>query len=145
GRPRSPLRRREAYRQGGIRERACPWSERQWLRARASRSGSFSLLFTVPPRARGRCLRCAPVALDQVGPPWPSFFDRWFASPRSDLRMIPRPQHFGDRAPCPCHWSGIVRIFQETFIEALLLSAGGRAHYPGQEPYASVEDDHRPQ
>lgn len=57
--------------------------------------------------------------------------------------MIPRPQHFGDRAPFPCNWSGIVRIFQETLLEALLLTAGGRAHYPGEQPYASIEDDHR--
>src|SRR3954463_10187037 len=57
--------------------------------------------------------------------------------------MIPRPQHFGDRAPFPCHWSGIVRIFQETFVEALLLTAGGRAHYPGKQSHASVEDNHR--
>src|SRR5690348_11341783 len=64
-------------------------------------------------------------------------------SPCRDLRMIPRPQHFGDRAPFPCHWSCIMRIFQETLFEALLLSAGGRAHYPGEEPYASVEDHHR--
>src|SRR3954462_11045958 len=64
-------------------------------------------------------------------------------SPRRDLRMIPRPQHFGDRAPFPCHWSGIVRIFQEPLLEALLLTAGGRAHYPGEQPYASVEDRHR--
>src|SRR5207342_2887329 len=57
--------------------------------------------------------------------------------------MIPRPQHFGDRAPFPCNRPGIVRIFQETLLEALLLSAGGRAHYPGKQPHASVEDDHR--
>src|SRR4051794_18183292 len=56
--------------------------------------------------------------------------------------MIPRPQHFGDRAPFPCYRPGIVRIFQETLLEALLLSAGGRAHYPGEQPYASIEDDH---
>src|SRR5678815_943099 len=64
-------------------------------------------------------------------------------SPRRDPRMIPRPQHLGDRAPFPCHRPGIVRIFQETLLEALLLSAGGRAHYPGEEPYASIEDRHR--
>src|SRR4051812_4303090 len=58
--------------------------------------------------------------------------------------MIPRPQHFGDRAPFPCNRPGIVRIFQETLLEALLLSAGGRAHYPGKQPHASIEDDHRP-
>src|SRR5829696_7807043 len=57
--------------------------------------------------------------------------------------MIPRPQHFGDRAPFPCDWSGIMRILQETLLEALLLSAGGRAHYPGEQAHASVEDDHR--
>src|SRR6476469_5267493 len=56
--------------------------------------------------------------------------------------MIPRSQHFGDRAPFPCHRPGIVRIFQETLLEALLLSAGGRAHYPGKQPHASIEDDH---
>src|SRR5436190_23534773 len=57
--------------------------------------------------------------------------------------MIPRPQHFGDRAPFPCYRPGIMRIFQETLLEALLLSAGGRAHYPGKQPHASIEDDHR--
>src|SRR5690348_3710305 len=58
--------------------------------------------------------------------------------------MIPRPQHFGDRASFPFNGSGIVRIFQEPGFEALLLSAGGRAHYPGEQPYASIEDHHRP-
>src|SRR6059058_6678609 len=56
--------------------------------------------------------------------------------------MIPRPQHFGDRAPFPLTRSGIVRIFQETLLEALLLSAGGRAHYPGKQAHASIEDHH---
>src|SRR5205823_9970414 len=56
--------------------------------------------------------------------------------------MIPRPQHFGDRAPFPCYRPGIVRIFQETLLEALLLSAGGRAHYPGKQAHASIEDHH---
>src|SRR5437588_7977676 len=56
--------------------------------------------------------------------------------------MIPRPQHFGDRAPFPLNRSGIVRIFQETSLEALLLSAGGRAHYPGKQAHASIQDDH---
>src|SRR4029079_15056057 len=55
--------------------------------------------------------------------------------------MIPRPQHFGDRAPFPSHSSGIVRIFEKPRLEALLLTAGGRAHYPGEQPHASVEDD----
>src|SRR3954462_11487946 len=57
--------------------------------------------------------------------------------------MIPRPQHFGDRAPFPFNRSGIVRIFEKPLLEALLLSAGGRAHYPGKQPHASIEDDHR--
>src|SRR5205807_524180 len=64
-------------------------------------------------------------------------------SPCRDLRMIPRPQHFGDRAPFPNDRPGIVRIFEKPLIEALLLSAGGRAHYPGKQPHASIEDDHR--
>src|SRR3954464_8388585 len=57
--------------------------------------------------------------------------------------MIPRPQHFGDRAPFPYNRPGILRIFEKPLIEALFLSAGGRAHYPGEQPYASIEDDHR--
>src|SRR3954463_1844636 len=69
-------------------------------------------------------------------------FDRLGMSPCRDLRMIPRPQHLGDRAPFPCHWSGIVRIFEKPLVEALFLSAGGRAHYPGEQPYASIEDHH---
>src|SRR3982750_4733751 len=56
--------------------------------------------------------------------------------------MIPRSQHFGDRAPFPCNRPGIVRIFEKPLLEAFLLSAGGRAHYPGKQPHASVEDDH---
>src|SRR3954466_3935087 len=57
--------------------------------------------------------------------------------------MIPRSQHFGDRAPFPMNRPGIVRIFEKPLVEALFLSAGGRAHYPGEQPYASIEDDHR--
>src|SRR5690348_3718011 len=57
--------------------------------------------------------------------------------------MIPRPQHFGDRASFPFDGSGIVRIFEKPRFEALLLSAGGRAHYPGKQPHASIEDRHR--
>src|SRR4051794_38901418 len=57
--------------------------------------------------------------------------------------MIPRPQHFGDRAPFPNDRPGIVRIFEKPLIEALLLSAGGRAHYPGKQAPASIEDGHR--
>ena len=64
-------------------------------------------------------------------------------SPSRDLRMIPRPQHFGDRAPFPLNRPGIVRIFEKPLVEALFLSAGGRAHYPGKQPHASIEDDHR--
>src|SRR3982750_1251594 len=56
--------------------------------------------------------------------------------------MVPRSQHFGDRASFPVNWSGIMRIFEKPRFEAFLLSAGGRAHYPGEQPNASVEDDH---
>src|ERR1044072_9509086 len=63
-------------------------------------------------------------------------------TPCRDLRMIPRPKHFGVRASFPLNRPGIVRIFQEPRLEALLLSAGGRAHYPGKQPHASIEDDH---
>jgi hypothetical protein len=34
-----------------------------------------------------------------------------------------------------------MRIFEKPAFEALLLSAGGRAHYPGEQPNASVEED----
>src|SRR5258705_13519346 len=57
--------------------------------------------------------------------------------------MIPRPQHFRDRAPFPLNRPGIVRIFEKPLFKALFLSAGGRAHYPGEQPDASIEDDHR--
>src|SRR5215217_1769624 len=57
--------------------------------------------------------------------------------------MIPRSQHFGDRASFPDSWSGIMRIFEKPLIEALFLSAGGRAHYPGEQANASIEEDHR--
>src|SRR3954451_2161222 len=55
--------------------------------------------------------------------------------------MIPRSQHFGDRAPFPYDRSGIMRIFEKPAFEALLLTAGGRAHYPGEQPNASIEED----
>ena len=55
--------------------------------------------------------------------------------------MIPRSQHFGDPAPFPFKRSGIMRIFEEAAFKAFLLSAGRRAHYPGEQPNASVEQD----
>src|SRR4051794_6083030 len=57
--------------------------------------------------------------------------------------MIPRSQHFRDRAPFPFIRSGIMRIFEKPALEALLLSAGGRAHYPGKQPNASIEEGER--
>src|SRR4051794_27623925 len=54
--------------------------------------------------------------------------------------MIPRSQHFRDRAPFPFDRSGIMRIFEKPRFEALFLSAGGRAHYPGKQPNASIEE-----
>src|SRR3569623_3410991 len=57
--------------------------------------------------------------------------------------MIPRSQHFGDRAPYPYWWSGIMRIFEEAAFEAFLVSAGRRAHYAGKQPNASVEQHQR--
>src|SRR3954452_15852950 len=57
--------------------------------------------------------------------------------------MITRPQYLEDRAPFPCYRPCIVRIFEEPLFEALLLSAGGRAHYPGKQPHASIQDHHR--
>src|SRR4029450_9197302 len=64
-------------------------------------------------------------------------------SPCSDLRMIPRRQHVRDRAPFPFKRSGIVRIFEKPRLEAFLLSAGSRAHYPGKQANASVDQHHR--
>src|SRR5919106_2855702 len=64
-------------------------------------------------------------------------------SPCRDPRMIPRPQHLGDRAPFPFDRSGIVRIVEKPRFEALLLTAGSRAHYPGKQPNASVKQHHR--
>src|SRR5688572_20491775 len=57
--------------------------------------------------------------------------------------MIPRSQHFGDRASFPVDGTGIMRIFEKPRFEALFLSAGGRAHYAGEQSNASVEQDHR--
>ena len=55
--------------------------------------------------------------------------------------MIPRSQHFGDRAPFPFERTGIMRIFEKAAFEAFLLPAGSRAHYPGKQPNASIEQD----
>src|ERR1700748_3138284 len=53
--------------------------------------------------------------------------------------MIPRSQHFGDRAPFPLLWSGIMRIFEQPRLEALVVSARSGAHYAGKQPDGSVE------
>ncbi len=55
--------------------------------------------------------------------------------------MIPRSQHFGDRAPFPIIRPGVVRIFEETVFKRFLISALRRAHYLGQQANASVEND----
>ena len=36
-----------------------------------------------------------------------------------------------------------MRIFEKPLLEALFLSAGGGAHYPGEQSNASIEQDHR--
>src|SRR6185436_6878683 len=55
--------------------------------------------------------------------------------------MIPRSQYFGDRAPFPFKRSGVMRIFEKAGLKAFLLTAGRRAHYPGEQPNASIEQD----
>src|SRR4028118_1175501 len=57
--------------------------------------------------------------------------------------MIPRSQHFGDRAPFPVNWSGIMRVFEEAAFEAFLLTARRGAHYAGKQPNASIEKGER--
>ena len=53
--------------------------------------------------------------------------------------MIPRSQHFGDPAPFPFNRPGIMRVFEKAAFKAFLLTARRRAHYPGKQPNASVE------
>ncbi len=53
--------------------------------------------------------------------------------------MIPRSQHFRDRAPFPFDRSGELRILEKLLFEALLMSAFGRAHYAGKQANASIE------
>src|SRR4051812_24695076 len=53
--------------------------------------------------------------------------------------MIPRSQHLRDRAPFPRRRSGEMRIFEQPRLEALVLTAFGRAHYAGEQPDASIE------
>ena len=57
--------------------------------------------------------------------------------------MIPRSQHFGDPAPFPLEWTGIMRVFEKAAFKAFLLTARRRAHYPGKQPNASVEQGDR--
>ncbi len=57
--------------------------------------------------------------------------------------MIPRSQHFRDRAPFPFLRSGVLRIFDEPVLVGLLDSAIGRAHYSGKQANASVETGER--
>ena len=57
--------------------------------------------------------------------------------------MIPRSQHFGDRAPFPFNRPGIMRVFEKAAFKAFLLTARRGAHYPGKQPNASVEQGER--
>jgi hypothetical protein len=57
--------------------------------------------------------------------------------------MIPRSQHFGDRAPVPFLGPGIVGIFKETVLERLLCPARSRAHYAGKQANASIKQHQR--
>src|SRR3546814_13311556 len=57
--------------------------------------------------------------------------------------MIPRSQHFGDRAPFPCDRSGIVRVFEQTILERFVVTARSRAHHAGKQPNASVAQQQR--
>src|SRR6476661_6496643 len=57
--------------------------------------------------------------------------------------MIPRSQHFGDPAPFPFNRPGIMRVFEKAAFKAFLLTARRRAHYPGKQPDASVEESER--
>lgn len=53
--------------------------------------------------------------------------------------MIPRSQHFGDRAPFPYDGPGIVGIFEKAAFEALLIPTGSGAHYPRKQADASIQ------
>ena len=57
--------------------------------------------------------------------------------------MIPRSQHFRDRAPFPHCGPGIVRILKEAVLERLFSPTGSRAHYAGKQPNASIEEHER--
>src|SRR3546814_6621592 len=61
--------------------------------------------------------------------------------PGGDLRVIPRSQHFRDRAPFPQGGAGVLRVFKKASLKAFLLTARSRAHYAGNEPDASVQYD----
>ena len=54
--------------------------------------------------------------------------------------MIPRSQHFRDRAPFPLGRSGILRVLEKAVLERFLSPAGRRAHYAGKQANASIEN-----
>ena len=60
-------------------------------------------------------------------------------SPRRDLRMIPRPQHFGDRAPFPCRLVG----YNADIREAPLRSSPPLRWRPRPLPREAGERKHR--
>ena len=57
--------------------------------------------------------------------------------------MIPRSQHFRDRAPFPFDRSGKMRILKEAVLKRFLSTAGSRAHYAGKQPNASIKKHDR--
>src|SRR3569623_896152 len=103
----------------------------------------ISFVLLTSPRARGRLDPRNLMALPKARPPRPCICLGLRFTPGRDPRMIPRSQHFGDRAPFPLLRSGIMRVFEQSRFEALVHTAGRRSHYAGKQPNASVEQHQR--
>ena len=64
-----------------------------------------------------------------------------FAPPRGNLLVIAGEQHFGDCAAFPLARPCVMRIFQQSRGEALLVERVLIAGHTRQEPHASVDQD----
>src|SRR5260370_35652002 len=63
-----------------------------------------------------------------------------FAPPLRDLGVVARQQHLGNGAPLPRARARVLRVFEQTVLEALGNARLRLAHHAGNEPDASAAD-----
>ena len=76
----------------------------------------------------------------QVGSPTPRQLFGSRRPPGRDPAMIAAEQHGGNGSSFELPWPGIMRVFEESVLETLLVFRFGCAHDAWQQPHAGVEE-----